>query len=142
MKAITQAMLTLCISSLFTAVLAANHATNASVPVIRGAIGVNTSTSGPLTMTSNQITVPNSFPTKITDTGIYSVQPKLPDPFTHWTKKVTYQFANGDGCSIAFAWAKDTKTDVVNATPLTSTSDCETQDDGSVITIGSNKTAR
>ena len=107
-----------------------------SGPTIRGIIANSSPEDGLLTMVSNNITVPNSFPETIVQEGLFSVSPKLPNPFTQWTNQVTYKNSNGDGCSVAFGWEVDTKSDVINAVPLTVNSSCEVGDDGAVITMG------
>lgn len=106
-------------------------------PSIQGAIE-NTSPHDSLTMTSNQITVPNKFPKEIYDIGLYTVQPTLPDPFSHWTKNVVYQDSQGNGCKVSFAWEADTQSGVISATPLTANSYCSSDDfgEGSIILIG------
>jgi hypothetical protein len=111
-------------------------ASSAVGPAIQGIIANSSPKDGALTMLTNKIIVPNSFPQTITQENLFSVSPKLPDPFTHWTNQVTYRNSNGDGCSVQFAWEVDTKSDVINAAPLTENSSCQVGDDGAIITIG------
>lgn len=109
-----------------------------AIPTIKGVIDNISPNDGALFVVDNQITVPNSFPSKVTSDGTFSVSPDLPNPYIKWTKRITYKNSQGDGCSAAFGWNSDTKSSAANVIPISTNSECDVSDDGAVIYMGTN----
>lgn len=91
-------------------------ANDASTP-ITGKI-VNFVPTDPLYVT-NPLTVPNSFPEKITASAEYSVSPPLSKSgYEIWTKSIKYVNKKGKGCLIQFAWNPATQSADIGLTSL------------------------
>lgn len=70
----------------------------------------NGNPSKPLTGT-NQITVPNSFPSTIGSSAEYTVTPAfVKGGSEQWTKPIKYVDSDGNGCYLQFAWFQDKDT--------------------------------
>ena len=74
---------------------------NDTTPQISGNI-INLTPSTPLTAT-NDIQVPNNFPTTVQNKAEYTVSPSLTkEGYEKWTKSIKYTDEDGDGCYIQF----------------------------------------